>query len=125
MLDSSLEALLPEGAVVTDVVPRGGGRSAVHEVRLAETDPVIVKRYDDRSRWLQTKEAYVYGLLAEHGVGPLPRVLRVDTERAVTLLTLLPGDPLSADLGLRPRLPASLTMIQVEIKLEIVCWEIV
>jgi hypothetical protein len=50
MLDPSLEAVLPDGAVVTDVVPRGGGRSTVHEVRLASGNPVIVKRYPDQWR---------------------------------------------------------------------------
>ena len=65
--------------VVTEVVPRTGGTlSTVHEVRLAGADPLIVKRYADEWRWKQAKEVHVYALLAEHGVGPAPRVVRVD-----------------------------------------------
>ncbi|MGM1058635.1 phosphotransferase family protein [Saccharothrix sp. Mg75] len=97
-----LADLLPAGSVVTAVVPRTGGRSgAVHEVRLLGAEPLIVKRYDERWRWKQAKEAHVYRLLAEHGVGPVPRVVRVDAERAVTVLTMLPGKPLS-EAGLAP-----------------------
>jgi hygromycin-B 7''-O-kinase len=56
---------------------------------------VYVKSYPDESRWKQAKEVHVYGLLAAHGVGPIPEVVQVDTERANTTLTLLPGRPLS------------------------------
>jgi aminoglycoside phosphotransferase (APT) family kinase protein len=84
------------GGVVTEVVPRTGGQlSTVHEVRFANADPVIVKQYADEWRWKQAKEVHVYRLLAEFGVGPVPRVVHVDAERAVTVLTLLPGRPLS------------------------------
>jgi len=96
VLSPSLAAVLPPDAVVTEVVPRSGGQlSTVHEVRLAGADPLIVKRYADEWRWKQAKEVHVYALLAEHGVGPAPRVVRVDPEQAVTVLTLVPGRPLS------------------------------
>lgn len=67
----------------------------VHEVRLSGADPLIVKQYAERWRWKQAKEIYVYRLLAEHGVGPAPAVVHVDLERATTVLTMLPGKPMS------------------------------
>jgi aminoglycoside phosphotransferase (APT) family kinase protein len=94
---SSLHSLLPAGSVVTAVVPRGGGsRGTVHEVRRAGAEPLVVKEYAAGWRWAQAKEAHVYALLAEHGVGPAPRVVHADLERGVTVLTLVPGRPLSA-----------------------------
>jgi hygromycin-B 7''-O-kinase len=97
-----LDGVLPEGSVVTSVVPRTGGQlSTVFEVRLAGADPLIVKRYGDEWRWKQAKEAFVYGLLEAAGVGPAPRVVRVDEQRAVTVLTALPGAPMS-ERGLGP-----------------------
>jgi aminoglycoside phosphotransferase (APT) family kinase protein len=88
-----LADVLPDGCVVTDVVPRtGGSLSTVYEVRLAGADPLIVKRYSDEWRWKQAKEVYVYGLLA--GVGAVPRVVRADYERAMTVLTMVPGKPM-------------------------------
>jgi Ser/Thr protein kinase RdoA (MazF antagonist) len=88
--------VLPAGSVVTGVVARTGGhRSAVFEVRLAGSDPLIVKRYADEWRWTQAKEVHVYGLLESAGVGPTPRVVRVDRERAITVLTTVPGTPMS------------------------------
>jgi hygromycin-B 7''-O-kinase len=88
-----LADVLPDGCVVTEVVPRtGGSLSTVYEVRIAGADPLIVKRYSDEWRWKQPKEVHVYGLLA--GVGPVPRVVRVDYERAMTVLTMLPGKPM-------------------------------
>jgi hygromycin-B 7''-O-kinase len=96
VLAADLVAVLPPGVVVCEVVQRTGGQlNTVFEVRLDDGDRLIVKRYADLWRWRQAKEAYVYRLLAEHGVGPAPRVVHVDTERAVTVLTLLPGRPLS------------------------------
>lgn len=92
----SLEAVLPAGSVVTDVLPRTGGTlSTVHEVRRAGAEPLIVKQYRPEWRWKQAKEVHVYALLAEHGVGPAPRVVHADHDRGVTVLTLVPGTPLS------------------------------
>ncbi|WP_203933463.1 aminoglycoside phosphotransferase family protein [Virgisporangium ochraceum] len=94
-LDVPLD-VLPAGSVVTGIVARTGGhRSAVFEVRLAGSDPLIVKRYADGWRWTQAKEVHVYGLLESAGVGPTPRVVRVDRERAITVLTTVPGTPMS------------------------------
>jgi Ser/Thr protein kinase RdoA (MazF antagonist) len=55
----------------------------------------FVKRYADESRWKQAKGVYVYGLLAAHGVTATPTVLDVDVENATTVLTRLPGVPLT------------------------------
>ncbi|MBE1874875.1 phosphotransferase family protein [Myceligenerans pegani] len=95
-----LRSVLPGNAVLTGVVPRGGGAlSAVHEVRQADGPTLVVKRYADQWRWKQEKEVYVLGLL--NGSRPfadrirVPEVVHVDAERAVTVMTLLPGRPLS------------------------------
>lgn len=85
--------MLPDGCVVTEVVPRtGGSLHTVCEVRLAGADPLIVKQYSGDWRGHQAKEVYVYGLMA--GVAGVPRVVRVDYERATTVLTMLPGKPM-------------------------------
>lgn len=98
----SLADVLPKGSTITAVVPRtGGGLSVVHEVHLAGAAPVIVKQYTEKWRWKQAKEVYVYRLLAEHGIGPLPRVAHVDAERATTVMTMLPGRPMS-ETAMRP-----------------------
>ena len=92
MLTPSLAAVLGPDVVVTSVVPRTGGQlSTVHEVRLADAEPLIVKQYADEWCWKQAKEVHVYSVLAEHNVGPAPRVVHVDLERAATVLTLVPG----------------------------------
>jgi hygromycin-B 7''-O-kinase len=84
---------LPDGCVVTEVVSRtGGSLHTVYEVRLAGADPLIVKRYSGERRRQQAKEVYVYGLMA--GVAGVPRVVRVDYERATTVFTMLPGRPM-------------------------------
>lgn len=96
MRTPAVVAAVAPGAVVTDVVPRTGGQlSTVHEVRFADADPLIVKQYAEKWRWKQAKEVHAYRLLAEHGVGPVPQVVHVDSDQAVTVLTLLPGRPLS------------------------------
>jgi hygromycin-B 7''-O-kinase len=93
---SAVVSVVAPDAVVTEVVPRTGGQlSTVHEVRFADGAPLIVKQYADEWRWKQAKEVHVYWLLAARGVGPAPRVVHVDPEQAVTVLTLLPGRPLS------------------------------
>ncbi|MBB5889295.1 aminoglycoside phosphotransferase family protein [Kutzneria kofuensis] len=94
-----LRPLWPDVAV-TAVVPRTGSRlSTVYEVRAGDRT-AIIKVYADKWRWKQAKEAHVYRLLAEHGVGPVPTVLRVEPDadvagRAFTVMTRLPGTPLS------------------------------
>ncbi len=108
-----MRGLLPDAAV-TEVIPCTGGQlSTVLEVRRAAPhEPVIVKFYDDRWRWKQQKEAYVYELLRRHGVGPVPAVLHTQeavtpdavtpdetTRNAVTVLSMMPGQPLSAVVG--------------------------
>ena len=94
-----LRPLWPE-VVVTAVIPRTGGQlSTVYEL-LAGERTAIVKVYDEKWRWKQGKEAHVHRLLAEHGVGPVPAILRVEPDigvigRAFTVMTRLPGTPLS------------------------------
>ncbi|MDR7384894.1 phosphotransferase family protein [Promicromonospora iranensis] len=93
-----LGTVLTGDAVLTGVIPRSGGAlSAVHEVRQADGPPLVVKRYTAEWRWKQAKEVYVLGLLNGSGAldGRVPEVVHVDAERAVTVLTLLPGRPLS------------------------------
>ncbi len=90
--------VLPAGAALTGVVPRGGGAlSAVHEAGQVDGPPLVVKRYADRWRWKQAKEVHVLGLLngAPGTAGRVPEVMHVDAERAVTVMTLVPGRPLS------------------------------
>lgn len=92
---SSVADLLPAGRVPTEIVPRSGGRlSAVHEVRFADAEPLIVKRYARRWRWKQAKEIHVYGLLEAFRVRAVPRVVNADHGRAITVLTLVPGLPM-------------------------------
>ncbi|GAA3455522.1 aminoglycoside phosphotransferase family protein [Dactylosporangium matsuzakiense] len=89
----ALSAVLPEGSVVTAVLPRtGGSMSTVWEVRRAGAEPLIVKQYAAEWRRQQAKEVYVYSLAT--AVSAVPRVVRADYERAMTVLTLLPGRPL-------------------------------
>lgn len=94
-----LRNALPGGAVPTVVVPRtGGALSTVHEVRRADGPPLVVKRYASEWRWKQAKEAHVLGLLHTSPVRDrvrVPEVVHVDADRGVTVMTLLPGRPLS------------------------------
>ncbi|MGH6656243.1 MAG: phosphotransferase family protein [Actinocrinis sp.] len=96
--EALLRPLRPS-AVVTRVLARdGSGFNSVYELRCAEPDPaVIVKFYP--ARWLQAKELHVYGLLAGHGVGPIPELLHAAPdggpgEGGYTVMSLLPGRPL-------------------------------
>jgi aminoglycoside phosphotransferase (APT) family kinase protein len=63
---------------------------------------VIIKIYGDTWRWKQAKENHVYQLLHRHRIEPIPRILGTGTapERlggpAYTVMTMLPGQPLSA-----------------------------
>jgi hygromycin-B 7''-O-kinase len=94
-----LRPLWPDVSV-TAVVPRTGGQlSSIFELRAADR-AVIVKVYDEKWRWKQAKEAHVYRLLAADGVAPVPTILRVEPDtsvigRAFTVMTRLPGAPLS------------------------------
>ncbi|WP_378733376.1 phosphotransferase family protein [Nocardia brasiliensis] len=87
---------------MSDVRARVGGQlSSVYEIRCAvPAESVIVKVYDDQWRWKQAKEVFVYRLLSDHGVGPVPTILRVEQDTgllgcAYTVMTRLPGRPLS------------------------------
>jgi aminoglycoside phosphotransferase (APT) family kinase protein len=101
------EGLLREifpGAEVLEAVRRTGGQlSAVYEVRCADpAHTAILKVYADEWAWKQAKEIHVYRLLAELGQDslPVPEVLHHKANagpggRAVTVLSLLEGRPLS------------------------------
>lgn len=93
-----LRPVLP-GVAVTEVVVRTGGQlSSVYEVQCDGADSVVVKVYSEQWRWKQAKEVHVYRLLAQHGVGPVPSVLRAAdgglNGSAVTVMSLIPGRPL-------------------------------
>lgn len=87
-------------AVVTAVMPRTGGQlSTVYELHAGDR-VAIVKVYEEKWRWKQAKEVHVYRLLSEHGVGPVPTILRAEPDtsvigRAFTVMTRLPGTPLA------------------------------
>ncbi|MGY0460405.1 phosphotransferase family protein [Kitasatospora sp. cg17-2] len=96
-----LREVFPEAEVV-DVLPRTGGQlSTVYELRC--TDPAhhaILKVYAPEWAWKQAKEVHVYRILAGLGSLPVPRVLHhtptgAPGGRAVTILSLLDGRPLS------------------------------
>ena len=81
----------------------GGELSAVYEARFADsTERLIIKVYAPTWQWKQAKEAYVYRLLQDHLIQPVPEVLHVGTAGgrlgnvSYTVLTWLPGEPLSA-----------------------------
>lgn len=65
----------------------------VHITERVPGEPLIRKRYADEWRWKQAKEVHVYSLLA--GVPGAPTVVDVDYEAGVTVMTLVPGTPLS------------------------------
>lgn len=96
-----LREVFPD-AEVADVVSRTGGQlSAVYEVRCADpAHSAILKVYAPEWAWKQAKEVHVYGLLAGLDGLTVPSVLRHAPEggpdgRAVTILSLLEGVPLS------------------------------
>jgi len=96
-----LGSVLPE-VRVSEIVSRTCGQlSAVYEVRRADgADALIVKVYADRWRWKLAKEVDVYPLLARHGVGPIPRIVRAEPDPgpsgfAFVVMTKLSGEPLS------------------------------
>jgi hygromycin-B 7''-O-kinase len=99
-------SLVRPGAAVTDVVARTGGRlSTVYEVRYAGSpDAVIVKIYAEPWRWKLAKEVHVYGILGDHGAGPVPTILHAEhgtglIGSAFTVMTRLAGRPLSEVIG--------------------------
>lgn len=104
-MDSWIETVLREvhpAAEATDVLPRTGGQlSAVYEVRCEDpAHDVICKVYADEWAWKQAKEIHVYRLLARDTPLPVPAVLHHAANtapggRAVTILSLLEGRPLS------------------------------
>jgi hygromycin-B 7''-O-kinase len=71
------------GRRVASCVQRTGGQlSRVYEVRFSDdTDPLIIKIYAEAWRWKQAKETYVYQLLDQHRVGPVPRILHTAARR--------------------------------------------
>jgi len=87
-------------ATVTEVVARAGGQlSTVYEVCCAESaETLIVKMYADKWRWKLAKEVHAYRLLARYDAGPCPKILFAEStgEHAFAVMTLLPGEPLSA-----------------------------
>jgi aminoglycoside phosphotransferase (APT) family kinase protein len=97
-------------ARVIEVLPRTGGQlSAVYELRCAEpAHSAILKVYAPEWAWKQAKEIRVYRMLAGLGSLPVPSVLHHSPAggpdgRAVTILSLLEGRPLSeASEGLDP-----------------------
>ncbi|MFB8278862.1 phosphotransferase family protein [Nocardia colli] len=96
-----LRPVWPDVVVIDLRVRTGGQLSSVYEVRCAEpATSVIVKVYAEQWRWKQAKEVFVYRLLRAHEVGPVPEILRVEPDTGVlgcafTVLTMLPGQPLS------------------------------
>jgi len=92
------------GHQVAACIPRtGGALSQVYEARFTDdTQPVIIKIYGEGWRWRQAKETHVYQLLDRHLVEPIPRILHAGIApeqlggQAYTVMTLLPGQPLSA-----------------------------
>ena len=90
-------------AEVIEVVPRTGGQlSAVYEVRCVDSaHTAIFKVYAPEWAWKQAKEVRVYEMLAGLRTLPVPSVLHRTPPgagpggRAVTILSLLEGRPLS------------------------------
>ncbi|MFE2971840.1 phosphotransferase family protein [Streptomyces sp. NPDC059340] len=102
MAEALLHPVLPAASVGEIVLRTGGELSTIFEIRfVGAAEPVVIKIYDDQWRWKQEKEIYVYQLLQQHGVGPVPAVLHHgDADNALglchTVMTMLRGQPLSA-----------------------------
>ncbi|WBO61637.1 phosphotransferase family protein [Streptomyces camelliae] len=102
MAEELLHPVLPTESVGETVLRTGGELSTIFEIRfVGAAEPVVIKIYDDRWRWKQEKEIYVYQLLQQHRVGPVPAVLHHgDADNALgrcyTVMTMLRGQPLSA-----------------------------
>ncbi|MFC4853355.1 phosphotransferase family protein [Actinophytocola glycyrrhizae] len=65
----------------------------MHITERVPGEPLIRKRYAEGWRWKQAKEVHVYSLMAD--VPGVPSVVSVDAEDGVTVMTLVPGSPLS------------------------------
>lgn len=93
----------PGHRVAECVVRTGGQLSQVYEARFADgADPVIIKICAESWRWKQAKETHVYQLPQPDLAGLTPRILHAGDAPAqlgghgYTVMTLLPGQPLSA-----------------------------
>ncbi|QNP76167.1 aminoglycoside phosphotransferase family protein [Streptomyces roseirectus] len=101
MAEELLRPVLPTVSVEESVLRTGGALSTIFEIRfVGAAEPVVIKIYDGQWRWKQEKEIYVYRLLQQHGVGPVPVVLHHgDADnvlgRCYTVMTMLRGRPLS------------------------------
>lgn len=97
-----LRRVFPTASVTEVVSLTGGEMNTVFEIRCAPpTEPAIIKIYAEQWRWKQEKEIYIYRLLEQHGVGPVPRILHSQGDdgpfgHAYTIMTRLDGVPLSA-----------------------------
>ncbi len=96
-----LREVFPDAEVI-EVLPRTGGQlSTVCELRCADpAHSAILKVYAPEWAWKQAKEVHVYRILAGLDSLPVPRVLHhtpngATDGRAVTILSLLEGRPLS------------------------------
>lgn len=96
-----LRSVLPDVRANEIVRTKGGQLNTVYEVRCAGAmDAMIVKVYADQWRWKVAKEVDVYRMLADGGVGPVPRILHAEPDPgpfgfAFVVMTMLPGQPLS------------------------------
>ncbi|MGW0208241.1 phosphotransferase family protein [Streptomyces sp. NPDC003233] len=93
--------MFPDAEVI-EAMPRTGGQlSTVYEMRCADPGHcAIFKVYAPEWAWKQAKEVRVYGMLASLGSLPVPSVLHHTPDggpggRAVTILSLIEGRPLS------------------------------
>jgi hypothetical protein len=98
-----LHDVVPGHRVTSCVLRTGGELSQAYEARFSDdTDPLIIKIYTGAWRWKQAKETVVYQMLEQHLVGPIPRILHAGAApgqaggHSYTVMTLLPGQPLSA-----------------------------
>ena len=94
---------MPGHRVAACVLRTGGQLSEVYEASFSDdTDPLIIKICADAWRWKQARETHVYQLLDQHLIGPIPRILHTGVApeqlggHGYTVMTLLPGQPLSA-----------------------------
>jgi hygromycin-B 7''-O-kinase len=101
--DLLLHDVMPGHRVASCVLRTGGELSQVYEARFSDgTGPLIIKIYAEAWRWKQAKETVVYQMLDQHLVGPIPRILHAGAApeqaggHSYTVMTLLPGQPLSA-----------------------------
>ncbi|WP_406114681.1 phosphotransferase family protein [Kitasatospora purpeofusca] len=96
-----LREVFPDAEVI-EALPRTGGQlSTVYELRCADpAHSAILKVYASEWAWKQAKEVHVYRILAGLDTLPVPQMLHHTPDgapdgRAVTILSLLEGRPLS------------------------------